>query len=89
MCKSSNLDNCLPYYDKFVLPLFWKFLFRLDRPLMASVYACMKLKGMTNVECRLIRWRRSGIASGLGLRSSSYDPTGRLWLRPDRSLSLF
>jgi hypothetical protein len=24
MYKPSNLDNCLPYYDKFVLPLFLK-----------------------------------------------------------------
>jgi len=29
------------------------------------------------------------IASGLRLRSTSYDPTGRLRLRPDRSLHLF
>ncbi|CAB1083458.1 hypothetical protein D1AOALGA4SA_11021 [Olavius algarvensis Delta 1 endosymbiont] len=33
--------------------------------------------------------RRIGIASGLGLRSSSYDPTGRLRLRPDTSLNHF
>jgi len=37
---------------------------------------------MTNVECRLTN---GGIASGLGLRSSSYDPTRR----PDTSLSRF
>jgi len=38
-----------------------------------------------NIECRI---SKGGFASGLGLRSSSYDPTGRLRLRPDRSLNL-
>jgi len=39
-----------------------------------------------NVECRLTN---GGIASGLGLRSLSYDPTRRLRLRLDTSLSRF
>jgi len=39
-----------------------------------------------NIEYRM---SKEGVASGLGLRSSSYDPTGRLRLRPDRSLCLY
>ncbi|CAB1075799.1 hypothetical protein D1AOALGA4SA_3610 [Olavius algarvensis Delta 1 endosymbiont] len=42
----------------------------------------MKLQRMTNDECRLTN---GGIAPGLGLRSSGYDPTRR----PDPSLSHF
>ncbi|CAB1076316.1 hypothetical protein D1AOALGA4SA_4113 [Olavius algarvensis Delta 1 endosymbiont] len=34
-------------------------------------------------------FRIDEIASGLGLSSSSYDPTGRLRLRPNRSFCQF